>query len=431
MSKNIGLRTTLEAQNSTDFASDFSHDFAAKQPETSRLQRLARKWIFKLLSGVENASLTVIEGDKISVFGDKSAPLSASVSVHRPQFYVDVLLRGDIAFGEAFGNQDITTPNVTQLVRVLVRQQAMLKRLVKFNFFTGHLFSRTVHRLRKNSVKGSKKNIMAHYDLGNEFFQTFLDETMMYSSAIYTASSQSLACASLNKLQTICDNLKLSADDHVLEIGTGWGGFAVYAAKNYGCKVTTTTISQAQFSYAKNAVKTAGVEHLVTLLDSDYRHLSGKYDKVVSIEMIEAVGHQYLPHYLRKINALTKKGGKVLLQAIMLPDQKYDRARYHADFIKTHIFPGGFLPSVGAITASTKAHTSLNLINYFDMTQSYAYTLRDWRQRFDSAETALETMGYPETFRRLWHFYLAYCEGGFEERAIYCGQLLFEKHELL
>lgn len=423
MNKDILLRTALITEDTDNDMAEFA--------DMSRLQRWARRFIFKLLSTIENDSLTIIEGHNTHVFGDKQAKLSAIVNIHNPHVYVDVLLRGDIAFGEAFGNKDITTPNTTDLVRVLVRQQAMLKRLVKFNFFTGHWASRIVHRLRKNSVKGSKKNIMAHYDLGNDFFETFLDPTMMYSSAIYDTSEQTLDAASVNKLHRICETLALSPDDHVLEIGTGWGGFAVYAAKHYGCKVTTTTISQAQLQYAQNTVKTDGVEHLVTLLDSDYRHLTGTYDKVVSIEMIEAVGHQYLSSYLQKVNSLTKPGGKVLLQAIMLPDQKYDRARYHADFIKTHIFPGGFLPSIGAITAETKAHTTLNLIDYLDITQSYAYTLRDWRERFDAAETDIDAMGYPETFRRLWHFYLAYCEGGFEERAIYCGQLMFEKHGLL
>lgn len=268
---------------------------------------------------------------------------------------------------------------------------------------------------------------MAHYDLGNEMYETFLDPTMMYSSAIYGDDQMSLEDASLHKLQRICEQLELTKDDHLVEIGTGWGGFAIYAAKNYGCHVTTTTISDAQFEEAKKRVEAAGLDDKITLLKEDYRNLTGQYDKLVSIEMIEAVGDKYHPVFFAKCNELLKDGGRMVLQAITIKDQNYDAYVHSVDFIQRHVFPGGCLLSNKRMVDLIAQETQMVVTALSDFGLHYAKTLHHWRERFMQAKVEIEGLGYDERFRRLWEFYLCYCEGGFLARSISVVHLTAEK----
>jgi cyclopropane-fatty-acyl-phospholipid synthase len=280
------------------------------------------------------------------------------------------------------------------------------------------------HWLNRNTRNGSQRNIAAHYDLGNDFYALWLDKRMMYSGAIFEHVDMSLEAASVAKLDRICRKLNLSPRDHVLEIGTGWGGFAIYAAENYGCRVTTTTISGQQYDYAKDAIARAGLEDRVTLLQSDYRDLDGQYDKLVSIEMIEAVGHEYHDTYFRKCCELLKRDGLMLLQAITIADQHYERAKRTVDFIKRYIFPGGCLTSVTAMSDTLTRKTDMRIVNLEDIGPHYATTLRCWRERFFDNVDRVRGMGYSEEFIRMWQYYLCYCEGAFLERAIGNVQML-------
>jgi cyclopropane-fatty-acyl-phospholipid synthase len=284
-----------------------------------------------------------------------------------------------------------------------------------------------MHWLNRNSQAGSRRNIEAHYDLGNEMFELFLDPTMMYSCAYYPDSKASLDQAATAKLQRICEKLQLSETDHVVEIGTGWGGFAIYAATHFGCKVTTTTISKQQYEIARQRVIAAGLEDKVTLLMEDYRDLQGAYDKLVSIEMIEAVGPQYLETYFTKCSTLLKPDGIMLIQAITIQDQFYDQAIKSVDFIQRYIFPGGFIPSVTAISNAVKNATDTRLFQMEDIGPHYATTLRDWRKNFFNNIEQIKALGYSDQFIAMWEFYLCYCEGGFLERTLGTSHLVFVK----
>jgi cyclopropane-fatty-acyl-phospholipid synthase len=281
--------------------------------------------------------------------------------------------------------------------------------------------------VNRNTLKGSRRNIGAHYDLGNELFELFLDETMMYSCGIFERPESSLKEASEAKLERICRKLQLKASDHVIEIGTGWGGFAIYAAKHFGCRVTTTTISQQQYDYALQRVREAGLEDRITLLFRDYRELEGQFDKLVSIEMIEAVGHEHFDTYFRKCSELLKADGMMLLQSITIADQRYPIAKKSIDFIQRYIFPGGCLPSVAALSDSVARKTDMRIYDLEDIGVHYATTLRIWRERFFARLEEVHRLGYPERFIRMWNYYLSYCEGGFRQQAIGTVQLLLTK----
>jgi cyclopropane-fatty-acyl-phospholipid synthase len=283
------------------------------------------------------------------------------------------------------------------------------------------------HRLNRNTAQGSRENIAAHYDLGNEFFALFLDPTMMYSSAIFQSRDTSLEDASVAKLDELCQQLELKPDDHLLEIGTGWGGMAIHAAKHYGCRVTTTTISREQYDRACQMVEQGGLGDRITLLCEDYRNLSGEYDKLVSIEMIEAVGHEFYKNYFECCTKLLKNDGKMVIQAITMADQRYKQARDSVDYIKRYIFPGGCLPSVAVIADHVANDTDLQIVHLRDITEDYALTLSHWRNRFMSSLDRVRSMGFEEEFIRMWEYYLCYCEGGFRERIISTVQLAFAK----
>jgi cyclopropane-fatty-acyl-phospholipid synthase len=293
----------------------------------------------------------------------------------------------------------------------------------------GGVLLKLAHWYRRNTRAGSQRNIHAHYDLGNELFQLFLDPTMMYSSAVFPRPDASLEEASLHKLDLVCRKLDLRPDDHLLEIGTGWGGLALHAARNFGCRVTTTTISRNQFDFATGRVRGAGLGDRVKVLARDYRDLTGTFDKLVSIEMIEAVGHRFLDGYFRICSERLKPAGRMLLQAIVIADRNFEQARRSVDFIQKYIFPGGALSSCGALLSSVSRTTDLQLAGFQDIGLDYARTLRIWRERFLGRLRDVQRLGYPDDFVRMWEWYLAYCEGGFRERAISAVQVVFDKPE--
>jgi cyclopropane-fatty-acyl-phospholipid synthase len=282
---------------------------------------------------------------------------------------------------------------------------------------------------RNNSIKGARRNISAHYDLSNDFFQLFLDKTMAYSSGIFTSENDTLEQASLNKFKRICDRLQLTAEDHLLEIGSGWGGLAIYAAKNYGCRVTTITLSQEQYDHARNWIAQEGLSDLITVKIKDYRNMSGRFTRLVSIEMIEAVGAEYYPTYFRTCSELLTEDGLMLIQAITISDQRYEASIKTNDFIKSYIFPGGQLPSNHVISRNIDEVTDMQLIGLEDITASYALTLKAWRENFWQNIDKVRALKFSEEFIRMWHYYLCFCEGAFRERVIHTAQFLAAKPE--
>ncbi|MFN2362569.1 MAG: class I SAM-dependent methyltransferase [Marinobacter sp.] len=391
--------------------------------------RVARRLVCHQLSLLKDGALTIREaGQHTLSFGDgdiRFAP--AELIIHDSSTWKDLLTGGSIGAAESYVAGDWSTPDLVSLLRFFTRNVDRMNEFEdRFSWITKPAL-KSLHWLNRNTKEGSRKNISAHYDLGNDLFETFLDPTMMYSSAIYPRAESTLEEAAVHKLDTICRKLDLQPGDRVIEIGTGWGGFAVHAAKHFGCHVTTTTISSEQLELAKAKVKAEGLEHRITLLFDDYRDLEGQFDKLVSIEMIEAVGPQFLDSYLCQISALLKPDGLALIQAITMPEQRYRRALRNVDFIQRHIFPGSFIPSFGAILDSVRQETDLVMTHAEDYGFHYARTLRDWSDRFDASTGELVAQGYDEAFRRLWHFYFAYCEAGFSERAIGVNQLLLAK----
>lgn len=393
------------------------------------MSRIARQLVLQQLKILQHGVLTIREaGAEPLVFGDgdtRYAP--AELVIHDHSTWRDLLTGGGVGAAEAYVAGDWSTPDLVSLLRFFTRNVDRMNEFEdRFSWVTKPAL-KGLHWLNRNTKEGSRKNISAHYDLGNDLFETFLDATMMYSSAIYPREDATLEEAAVHKLDTICRKLDLGPDDRVIEIGTGWGGFAIHAAKHYGCHVTTTTISREQLELAKARVKAEGLEDRITLLFDDYRDLEGQFDKLVSIEMIEAVGPQFLDSYFQQINALLKPDGLALVQAINMPEQRYARALKNVDFIQRYIFPGSFIPSFGAILESVRNGSNLVLTHSEDIGFHYARTLRDWCERFMAKKDSLEQMGYDQAFRRLWHFYFAYCEAGFSERAIGVSQLVFAK----
>lgn len=390
---------------------------------------IARQLFLTLLHKAQVGHLELREGDQSMQYGqaDCASGIRASVQVHDQQLYRDMLGGGSIAAGEAYIRGYWSTPNLTEVMRFF---SANLHLLEGFKSKHSWLFKQTLrlqHFFNRNTQMGARKNIAAHYDLGNDFFQHFLDPTMMYSAAVYEDNTSNLHEASINKLRILCEQLELKPSDHLVEIGSGWGAMAVYAAQHYGCKVTTTTISQEQFKLTCERVQEAGLEDRVTVLCEDYRDLKGQYDKLVSIEMIEAVGHEFFATYFAKLSSLLKSNGVAVIQGITIPDARYEAYKSSVDFINRYIFPGGCLPSLGQIAKHIAEQTDLEMIHLRDITQDYARTLAAWRDRFFQNLGAIKAMGFDDDFERLWEYYLCYCEGGFRERVIGTVQLTFAK----
>jgi cyclopropane-fatty-acyl-phospholipid synthase len=350
-----------------------------------------------------------------------------SVQVHDEDFWGYLGLGGSVGAGQSYFLGLWDTDDLVDLVRILVRNRFTLDHLDRGLGRIGMSVYRWFHARRENTLEGSRDNISAHYDLGNDFYALMLDRTMMYSSAIYPHADADLETAQRHKLDVICDKLMLAPDVHVLEIGTGWGGFAVHAAKRHGCRVTTTTISRRQHDHAVARVKEEGLEHLVTVLEQDYRLLEGRYDRIVSIEMIEAVGHQYFETYFRRLEELLAPEGFALIQAITIEDAKFEEYRDSIDFIRRFVFPGGCLPSVTRLVDTMRRVTRLRVRHLEDISDHYARTLGEWQRNVDAHADRLREMGYDRTFLRLWRYYLAFCQGGFMERSIGDVQMIFEK----
>lgn len=396
---------------------------------SSFLARMARYVFFSRFQQLQQGEIILIDDAARYTFGNRSEnfPLSVTVYVHHPQFYKDVAFGGDVGAGEAYIHGFWSCDDLTSLIRIIIRNRHLLDTLdqgwSRVTAFVRELY----YSLRRNTKEGSRRNIAAHYDLGNDFFALFLDDTMMYSCAIFERDDSTLYEASVAKNDRICRKLQLTPHDHVLEIGAGWGSFAIHATQQYGCHVTTTTISQEQFQLARQRVAAAGLSDRVTIVLQDYRDLRGAYDKLVSIEMIEAVGHQYLETFFRCCSHLLKPDGMMLLQSITIADQLYERARRSVDFIKQYIFPGSFIPSVTAIGNALARVTDLRMFHLEDQGPHYATTLRHWRERMFANLQRVRALGYPETFVRMWEYYLCYCEGGFRERVLGDVQIVLTK----
>jgi cyclopropane-fatty-acyl-phospholipid synthase len=405
-------------------------NYARRQTaRTTWLQRTLRTAMLARLAKLEHGKLTLIDGHETFRFGQVSenCGLSATIEIRDPRFWADVSLGGNTGAGESYMRGHWRADDLTSVVRILVRNRDVLLKMDDGAGWISQPMYRLAHWLHRNNRDGSRRNIAAHYDLGNDFFQLFLDPTMNYSCGIFPSDDVDMEQASLAKMDAICRKLDLRPEDHLLEIGTGWGGLAIYAAGRYGCRVTTTTISRRQHELATARVVEAGLQDRVTLLLEDYRDLEGRFDKLVSVEMIEAVGHQYLDTYFAKCSELLKPEGMMLLQAITIRDQLYDEAVKRVDFIKRYIFPGGFIPSVNAISNSVTRASDMRLFHLQDIGPHYATTLRRWRERFFKNIDAVRELGYPESFVRMWEFYLCYCEGGFLERQIGNVQMLLAK----
>jgi cyclopropane-fatty-acyl-phospholipid synthase len=394
---------------------------------TDRLTRALRAGVLRQLAALRHGHLTVGDAAGTLEFGCRGAALTAHVQVRADAFYRRLALRGSVGAAEAYMEGLWDSDDLVSLVRILIANRELLDGLEGGPARLAGWALRAAHALRRNTRAGSRRNIAAHYDLGNEFFALFLSGDLMYSAAVWEEDDDTLERASERKLARICARLQLRATDHVLEIGTGWGGFALYAAARHGCRVTTTTISREQQRLARERVRQAGLEGRVTVLLEDYRNLEGTYDKLVSIEMIEAIGAQFLPAYFGKLTQLLKPEGVALLQAITIEDHRYRQALRSVDFIKRYVFPGSFIPSIQALLAAKTGVSDLALVHLEDFGLSYAATLAAWRARFLGRIDAVRAQGFDERFVRLWNFYLAYCEGGFRERSIGVAQMLFAR----
>lgn len=403
-----------------------SPEFLESSNKPTGLDALARRVVRARLESLRNGQIVVSENGRHETYGDVTSnlPLTVQLTIHDPRFYSDIAFGGAVGAGESYIHGRWSCDELTALVRILVKNRDVLLDMDSGTARLTRPLQKMFHWYNRNTRNGSRRNIAAHYDLGNDFYGLWLDERMMYSSAIFEHADRSLEAASVAKLDRICRKLKLSPDDHVLEIGTGWGGFSIYAAENYGCRVTTTTISSQQHDYARDAIAKAGLEQRITLLQSDYRDLESQYDKLVSIEMIEAVGHEFHDTYFSKCCELLKKDGLMLLQAITIADQHYERAKKTVDFIKRYIFPGGCLTSVTAMSDTLTRVTDMRIVDLEDIGPHYATTLRRWHERFSDSIDEVRGMGFSEEFIRMWRYYLCYCEGAFMERAIGNVQML-------
>ncbi|EKO4251415.1 TPA: class I SAM-dependent methyltransferase [Vibrio parahaemolyticus] len=407
-------------------------------PRKLTTQKAARGVIFQCLQKMEMGCLTIIESfhtetkERSERFtapnGEYSGqPVVATIEVKHPGFYSRILQGGSIAAGEAYMDGWWDSPDLTALMKLMALNMRALDKLEEQGSWLTKLLYKFSHWTNRNSQENSRKNIHAHYDLGNDLYEAFLDTNMLYSSALYHTSADSLEQAQINKMERLCQQLELQSTDHVIEIGTGWGAMAIYMAEQYGCRVTTTTISEEQHEYARQKIVQRGLADRITLLKEDYRNLTGTYDKLVSIEMIEAVGKQFLASYIKKCESLLKPSGLMAIQAITIADQRYDYYSNNVDFIQKYIFPGGFLPSVTSLTQAATKHSDLVVRDLFDIGLDYAKTLNEWHRRFNRAEDAVRGFGYDDRFVRMWRYYLSYCEGGFLARTISAVHMTFQR----
>ncbi|MSR59303.1 MAG: class I SAM-dependent methyltransferase [Planctomycetaceae bacterium] len=398
-------------------------------PEPTELSlgnRLARRLLLQKLQELNGGNIQLTDSSGSTTLG-QGGDLQSNMHVHNPAFFRHAVLGGSLSVAESYLRGDWDCDDLTAFFRIFVRNIEAADQLDRGLSRIAQWVNRMYHRWHANSKSGSRRNIHAHYDLGNEFFRLMLDDTLAYSSGIFLTPSSTLRDASLEKMDRICRKLELRPNDHLLEIGTGWGGLAIHAASQFGCRVTTTTISQQQFDVARERIAEAGLSDRVTLMLQDYRDLTGQFDKLVSVEMIEAVGHRNYDTYFCKCSELLKPDGTFLLQAIVMPDRRYAQYLKSADFIQRYVFPGGCLPSVSAILESMSRVTDLRFVHAEDFGTHYAQTLREWRQRFHQRLDDIRGLGFPDRFIRMWNYYLSYCEAAFDERFTGVVQIQFDK----
>jgi len=399
------------------------------KPIPGLLDNFARRLVFKQLRRLEIGRLQLVEGAQSITFGEAAAQaeLVARIEVMDSSFYSDIAFGGSVGAGEAYMRGTWQCDDLVSLVRILLRNRQVLDNMETGTAWLKLSIQRFFHWINRNTRSGARRNISAHYDLGNDFFALWLDQSMMYSSAMFEHQDQSLADAQQHRLDVVCSKLALGPDDHIIEIGTGWGGFAIHAAQKYGCRVTTTTISKQQYEMARRRVQQAGLQDRIELLLEDYRDLNGSYDKLVSIEMIEAIGSDQYDTYFGQCSRLLKPGGRMLIQAITIHDDQYAYAQKNVDFIQRYIFPGSCLPSLGVMTETISRVSDMLVTDVEDIGRDYALTLNHWRRNFFEHIHEVIDQGYPDEFIWMWEFYLCYCEGGFIEGAISDVHLVAEK----
>ena len=407
---------------------NIAEDFSSKK-SSKFLSKIFKKIVLSKFHNLNHGYVKINDHQKTFEIGDKNSILKANVDIYSDEFYVFIGSGGLLGASEAYALNYWKSDNLTALFQIMLKNEELMNSFESgFASFIKPI-NKFIHYTRSNTLTGSKKNILAHYDLSNEFYQLWLDKTMTYSSGFFTNKDSTLEEASIEKLDKICRKLKLTESDHVLEIGTGWGSFAIHAAKNYNCKVTTTTISDSQYQYADRKIKELNLEHKINLINKDYRLLDGKFDKIASIEMIEAVGHKYVPDFFKKINSLLNDNGLFAMQGITYNDQKFDIYKHSVDFINKYIFPGSCLISVFQVSEIIKKNTNLIFNDLEDITFHYAKTLSIWRENFNNEIENVKKLGFSNSFINLWEFYFVYCEAGFREQNIGDYQFLFTKKE--
>lgn len=390
------------------------------------MDRLARRQVVRIFENLQRGTIELSDVSGSEVLG-QPADLTVKMHVHNPTFFRHAVLGGSLSVAESYLRGDWDCDDLTSFFRVFVRNMDTTEQLDRGLSRMTKWVNRAYHAWHANSRQGSRRNIQAHYDLGNDFFRLMLDDTMAYSSGIFLTPTSSLHDSSIEKMDRICRKLELQPGDHLLEIGTGWGGFAIHAARNYGCRITTTTISQQQFDIARERISAAGLSDRITLVLQDYRDLTGQFDKLASVEMIEAVGYRYFDTFFRKCSELLKPEGSFVLQGIVMPDRRYSQYLKSVDFIQKYVFPGGCLPSMGAMIDSAARVSDFRFYHGEDFGPHYAQTLREWRKRFHGQLDQVHALGYSDRFVRLWNYYLSYCEAAFEERFIGVVQVQFDK----
>ena len=393
------------------------------------LSKIFRNALLKKFKNLQYGYIVLIDNDKRFTFGKKSEKLQTEVTINSQEFYVLLGSGGVLGVSEAFMAGYWNSTNLVVLLQIVLKNKRLMDSLDSGFARLIQPINKQIHKRHQNTLTGSKNNILAHYDLSNDFYKLWLDPTMTYSCGYFNKKNSTLESASIEKIDRICRKLHLSSSDTLLEIGTGWGSFSTHAAKNYGCKITTTTISDAQFQYAEKLFKKEGLESQINLVNIDYRNLEGQYDKIVSIEMIEAVGYQYIPEYFKKVSSLLKPDGLLAIQGITYNDQNFDDYKNSVDFIKKYIFPGSCLISLSQVIDVMKVHTDLALVDMEDITQHYTETLKRWRENFLNVLPDVRKLGFSEAFIKMWEFYFVFCEAGFLERNIGDVQMIIAKSD--
>ena len=402
-------------------------DQVASSKNSTFLSSIFKKGVMNKFKHLQYGSIKILEGDEVLSFGDPGSNDKVTVTIHSNEFYVFLGSGGVTGVAEAYMAGYWTADNLVLLLQIVLKNKNILLSLDSGFAKLINPINKLIHWSKQNTLKGSKQNILAHYDLSNDFYKLWLDPTMTYSCGYFNNDSVSLEQASIEKIDRICRKLKLNENDHILEIGTGWGSFSLYAAKQYGCTIDTVTISDAQYEYASRKIESSGLGSKINIFNKDYRKIKGQYDKIVSIEMIEAVGHQFIPQYFSKISSLLKEDGLLAIQGITYNDQNFEQYKNSVDFIKKYIFPGSCLISVAQISDVIKEYTDLAIVDMEDITKHYAETLNRWKVNFMKVTPEVKRMGFSEAFIKMWEFYFVFCEAGFLERNIGDIQLVFSK----